>query len=197
MDEVLRLIPLSSLEKVFADEAPTAVAVSEGNAQVSVLRNERFSFQVAWHWNAFTLDAVRVQVVSPLHAPIRLYQVGLVPCELPNWHGHDAHVLRTAPGLFPDPLLSVPKQGLQLLPDQWRSLWVEVDGTEHPLPEGTHEIRIVFTHAECVLGETELTLTVLPVELPRRRCCTPSGSMRTAWLFTMAKRFSVKPTGRG
>ena len=166
MDEALRLIPLSSLEKVFADEAPTAAAVSEGKAQVSVLRNERFSFQVAWHWNAFTLDAVRVQVVSPLHAHIRLYQVGLVPCELPNWHGHDAHVLRTAPGLFPDPLLSVPKQGLQLLPDQWRSLWVEVDGTEHPLPEGTHEIRIVFTHAERVLGETGLTLTVLPAELP-------------------------------
>jgi hypothetical protein len=187
MDASLRLIPLSSLEKVFVDEAP-AGASQDGSqpgdcrqgefSQATTLRNERFSFQVAWYWDAFTLEGVQVQVVSPLEEWIRLYQVGLVPCGLPNWHGHDGHVLRTAPGLFPDPLLPIPPQGLQLLPDQWRALWVEVDGSQTALPEGTHEIRLHLTQADRPLGEVIVTLDVLPAVLP------PQTLLHTQWFHT-------------
>ena len=171
MDTSLHLIPTSSLEKVFADEAP--VAVSSGTA----LRNERFGFQVAWYWSAFTQEGVAVTVTSSLAAQCRLYQVGLVPSELPNWPDHDAHVLRTAPGLFPDPLLTIPPEGMQLLPNQWRAVWVEVDGSSTPLSVGLHEISVGFTIMEtgCELGRVSFALEVLPAELPAQTL------MHTQW----------------
>ena len=171
MEPSLQLIPTSSLEKVFADEAP--VVVNSGTA----LRNERFGFQVAWHWNSFTQEGVAVTVISSLVTQCRLYQVGLVPSELPNWPNHDAHVLRTAPGLFPDPLLAIPPEGVQLLPNQWRAVWVEVDGSSTPLPAGLHEISVVFAIQETrrELGRVSFALEVLPAELPAQTL------MHTQW----------------
>lgn len=176
METSLRLTLLSSLEKVFAESTlPIQDSVQYRNA--TTLRNERFSFQVAWRWDAFALEGVVVAVESTLANRIRLYQVGLVPSELPNWPDHDEDVLRTTPGLYPDPLLPIPPEGLNLLPYQWRSVWVEVDGTTGALPAGSHDIALVFTNGRTnqTLGRETFHLEVLPAELP------PQTLLHTQW----------------
>ena len=55
--------------------------------------------------------------------PAELYEVGVVPATFPVAQLHDEDYLRTAPGLFPDPLY--PHEGAFSIPHhQWRSLWV-------------------------------------------------------------------------
>lgn len=139
----------SSLVKVFADEAPTAAELRGGSA----LANEVYSFQVAYSSDQL-IKGIRVSVESPLEPWIRLRTVGLVPCELPWRDEHDSNVLRTTPGLYPDPLYPaelpaddrtvgertaaalcgahLPEPagataGVVAFPGQWRSVWVTVD----------------------------------------------------------------------
>ena len=177
----LCLIPLSSLEKVFPDERPTAVPFKAG----SLFENEAFSFQIAYHWSEFTRNGISISIESSLAAHLRISKVGLVPCELPNWSDHDEDVLRVAPGLFPDPLLPLDDEGLTLLPEQWRSLWIEVDGGTKragSLPPGTHPIHIRFLNGSDtgseVLGQVSVALEVLPLQLPRQEI------LHTEWFHT-------------
>lgn len=163
---VLNLTPLSSLEKVFADERPAGAPCAGGTA----LRNERHAFQVAWRWEAATLDDVAITVDSGLERFVRLYEVGLAPSDLPNWYERDNDVLRTAPGLFPDPLYEIGSRTISLLPEQWRAVWVEIDGTDEALPAGMHDVGIVFSHGSGdgwrELGRMRYRLEVLPAVLP-------------------------------
>ena len=170
MDGAFSVFPVSSLEKVFPDERPGGVVCTGGTA----LRNERHAFQVAWRWAAHTLDDVAVTVDSGLERFIRLYEVGLAPSDLPNWHACD-DVLRRAPGLFPDPLYEIGARTISLLPDQWRAVWVEIDGTAGDLPVGSHDVEIVFSHgmgdARQELGRAGYRLEVLAAALPPQTVC--------------------------
>lgn len=155
---------LSSLTKVFADEELQGKEWSQG----SMLCNESYSFQVAYCWNGFMLHQVSANVVSEMAPWITLYKVGLVSCEMPCFADHDDNVLRTTPGLYPDPLFPVNGQDLTLLPGQWRSLWVSVclDGTVQP---GIYPVNILFRSQQGeVLGEASFQLEVLNARLPKQ-----------------------------
>ncbi len=171
MNRMLTVYPVSSLEKVFPDERPGGAPCRGGTA----LRNERHAFQVAWYWAAPTLDDVALAVDSGLARFVRLYEVGLVPSDLPNWFERDDDVLRTAPGLFPDPLYECGARTISLLPEQWRAVWVEIDGTAGDLPAGLHDIDVVFSHgageARRELGRAGYRLEVLAAGLPPQTVC--------------------------
>ena len=102
---------LSSLTKVFADEELTAKPFRNA----SCLLGEVFSFQVAYR-SAVRIEGVRVGVDSKLARFIEVRSVGLVPSELPG-HAFDDNVLRTTPGLYPDPLYPL-TDGLMAFPGQ-------------------------------------------------------------------------------
>ncbi|WP_248925672.1 DUF4091 domain-containing protein [Paenibacillus hamazuiensis] len=156
---------LSSLSKVFPDEDIAEQPV----CQATALAGETYSFQVAYRAQGVTrtIRGVRVKVESRLEPFVSVRTVGWVPSELPMYPEYEGTLLRSAPGLFPDPLLPVSEtEGHLAVPGQWRSLWVgaELGGS---IPEGVYPIRIMFEAEDGrLLGEAAFELTLLPAALP-------------------------------
>ena len=159
---------VSSLVKIFADESVKHPAHEAGSA----LRGEVFSFQVAYR-SATLASGVAVTVESEVSAWITVRSVGLVPSELPWRDSHDGNVLRTTPGLYPDPLYEIPTEGITVFPEQWRSIWVTVRVPEDA-GAGVRTIGVRFATSEGeLLGRASFDLDVIPATLPRQQLtCT-------------------------
>ncbi|NQX66196.1 DUF4091 domain-containing protein [Paenibacillus alba] len=150
---------LSSLSKVFPDENLTDSPFANG----SILRNETFSFQLAFRSEKLLKQVkVHITVDSSLKAAVR--SVGVVPSELPVYPDHDEHVIRSTPGLYPDPLYPITEEGLTAFPGQWRSVWITIDSNGQP---GHYPIGIRLESEEgLTLGEEQFELEVLSGLLP-------------------------------
>lgn len=160
---------LHSLVKVFPDEPLEGTPYYKGTA----LLNEAYSFQVAY-WSELYAKGLKVSIESALAQFVGIYEVGLVPADYPAPGDHDNDFLRTAPGLFPDPLYPVDlKEGLTALPGQWRSIWVAVN-PEGQMVSGTYPITIRFQYSDGVqAGEETFTLELIGASLPEQQLtCT-------------------------
>lgn len=165
---------ISSLEKVFPDEALDLVEVKKGSA----LQNEIYSFQVAYRSNGPLIKNIAVKVESDLASNINLRAVGLAPSEFPIYNDHDDNVLRTQASLFPDPLYKLDNDGITAFTNQWRTIWITVDINES-IDDGTYPIKIKFeTETANLLGEELFELTVIPVKLPEQEL------IHTQWFHT-------------
>ena len=171
---------LSSLNKVFAESAKPA---EKNHRKGKAFGGEIYSFQVAYYSTA-RIDNINWEITSPLEKYIKVRRVGLVPAEYlsPDF---DDTMLKTAPGLFPDPLLPCPNE-LFTFPKQWRSLWITVSMPEDFQP-GVYQINIKFYFdSEEPLGkdnlvketqsskvkhehETNFELEIMPSKLPRQQ----------------------------
>ena len=159
----LEVRPVSSLSKVFPDAGPWA-AFEKGSA----LRGEAYSFQIAYRAPRLTKGLIVKAEAGPLTGALRIFRVGLVPSELTGYGDGDDFLLRTAPGLYPDPLYPVKEaETLVAYPHQWRSLFCTVEIPEDTEP-GEYPIRIRLENPEGEGMETVFTLTVLPPVLPRQ-----------------------------
>lgn len=163
-DEKLEMKVVSSLAKVFPDEE-----IKDPDLKgASMLLNETYSFQVAYKWDGAVKKNVAVKVESDLYPYIKIYQVGLVPVEMPCYVDHDENILRSVPGLYPDILQPVEAGGIVLLPEQWRSLWIEIS------PDGvveaeTHPISISFVSEDNTILETaQFELDIINASLPEQ-----------------------------
>lgn len=133
----------SSLEKIFADEAPAANEFSSALC----LKGEKFNYQLSCfvdfdgkEWTNFA--NVHLCINSDLKNNLNLYSVNNVPVRVPAWNGNDDYFIKKTPGLYPDLLLPV-KNEFKVVNKQWRSLWVEVDVPMDAKP-GNHSIEIMF-----------------------------------------------------
>lgn len=175
---------LNPLVKVFADEELTAPSYWKATA----LLNERAVFQTAYR-SRERIRNIRVRVESGLQEWISVREVGLVPSEFPVRDGHDGYVLRTAPGLYPDPLYPLnPEEGITSLGGQWRSLWIAID-PEGRAAAGNYPVVIQFmTEEGALLGEERFELELLPCSLP------PQTLHRTEWLHAdcIATQYGVE-----
>lgn len=155
---------LSSLEKVFWDEELSAPEYSTGSA----LRGERFSFQAAFRMENGGESLLMAAVgETPIPARIEIREVGQVPVFHPVMQGHDAGYLRTAPGLYPDPLY--PHRGeWSLAAGQWRCLWLAVEVPPNA-PEGEFPVTVKLFRTDPpkdLLAELTFHLRVIPATLP-------------------------------
>ena len=168
---------LSSLTKVFPDEE----ILEQPFQRASAMHNETYSFQVAYriHNANRAMKKVHIQIHSALQSEFSVRSVGLVPSELPCYPDHDEFILRSTPGLYPDPLYPVaPLEGVTAFPDQWRSIWITVrlNGNEQA---GDYPIKIAFeTESGDVLGEETFELEIIPISLPEQKL------IHTEWLHT-------------
>ncbi|MBB6731341.1 DUF4091 domain-containing protein [Cohnella zeiphila] len=154
---------LSSLAKVFADEELTVPAFTSGSA----LLGETYAFQVAFRAKE-TIRNIRVKAESDLEG-ISVRKVDMVPSELPCYRDHDEHILRSTPGLYPDPLHPMDPDGVDAVHGQWRSVWIAIDVPQESKP-GSHEIEVRLakdTGEE--LGGEQFSLEVIPAGLPEQR----------------------------
>jgi hypothetical protein len=152
---------LSSLTKVFADEDLQAQALR----RATCLRGEVFSFQLAYRSDSMLRD-LQVEVASDMQQHILLRCVGLAPSEFPGAH-FDDNVLRTTPGLYPDPLLPMGER-LPAPPGQWRSLWVTVRVPKR-MAAATYTIELTLVSGGTRIGGDSFTLEVLPATLPAQK----------------------------
>jgi hypothetical protein len=168
---------VSSLAKVFPDEE----LMEDTFSIASAFKNEVFSFQVAYraqHVSRAIRD-LNIQIESELSDQISVRLIGLVPSELPCYPDQDEHVLRSTPGLYPDPLFPMDSnRGVHAVPNQWRSIWITValNGT---VKAGKYPIRIMFQdESNNLLSEQVVELEILNAELPKQKL------IHTEWFHT-------------
>ncbi|RAP75169.1 DUF4091 domain-containing protein [Paenibacillus montanisoli] len=161
---------IHSLAKVFADEDLREEPYRQGSALIG----EYYSFQVAYRSAVHT--KVRISIDSGLSCDISVRSVGLAPSELPNYQDHDDYLLRTAPGLYPDPLYPLEEESLKVPPHQWRSLWITVHLSGRVTP-GIHDIHIGFADESGQLGSESFRLEAIAAKLPEQKL------IHTQWFY--------------
>lgn len=148
---------LSSLEKVFLDDAPLETPLS-----LAALRGETVAFQLAFRAN-LPWQEVSVQVIS--EAQVRVRRVADVPVRRANYPDGDADTLRGGlPGLYPDRLEDMPAHVLRVSPN-WTTLWVDVCAAQ----AGEYPVTLRLTGTDGLVAERTVMLTVLPAELPPQK----------------------------
>jgi hypothetical protein len=167
-------ILLSSLAKVFADEKPKEPPFTHASA----LLGETYSFQIAYT-SDILLKNIVLKVESPLAEHVGIRSVGLVPSEMPCFKDPDTDVLRTTPGLYPDPLYELDQQSVVSIPGQWRSVWVSI-ALDESVPVGLHPVQITFQTLEGQLLAVSdvFELIIIPAALP------PQQLIHTEWLHS-------------
>jgi hypothetical protein len=174
MHKDFKTLCLSSLTKVFPDEE----LVEQAFTKASALRSETYSFQVAY-WSCRLMKNVHVSVNSCVPGCITIRCVGLAPSELPCYDDHDEYIIRSAPGLYPDPLYPVHEQeGIIAFPSQWRSVWVTAE-VDEDAAEGNYPLEILF-HKESgeLLGREVFNLEVIPAVFEKQKLIC------TEWFYT-------------
>ena len=167
------------MEKCFPD---SSIAKYPILTHLSALKNERISFQflytddtvdtsIPYRANSYNLQ---IEGIEKGLASVR--RVESVPVTIPSLNeGGDGNFLRTAPGLYPDPLLPLHQGGIFVMRGQLQSLWVEIDLSER-LSAGEYTVTLKLVDGQkTVHAENSLTLTVIDALLP------PQEMILTQW----------------
>lgn len=177
----LHFIPASPLEKIFPD---TPFPADKAYPAATALQGERFSFQAVYCLEGDVIFKGHIRAEGSLAAEAGIYETGLVPSQLPNYPDGDAFVLRTTPGLYPDPLFPLDENTtLTLIPGQWRSLWITVP-SDKAQAAGSYDLTLTLTaknsrkEEEKISGSCRFTLRRLGASLP------PQTLMHTEWFHT-------------
>ena len=136
----VKLLLVSSLEKIFPDEEPRAF-----DGRVEGLLNESVSFQAAWK----TLDElpardyVQLHIVSPVEKHLHVRRVRYVPVLFPTFPDADDNYLRKTPGLYPDALTEVEFDRFRSWSNHWEAAWITIESGED-FPAGEYPIEIIL-----------------------------------------------------
>lgn len=164
---------VSTMERIFPDSRPAAQEPCG-----LMLRNELFAMQLAVRSDEGI--SVLPVVSGPLAGRAEVRQVVQVPSETPCYPEPDAFYERTAPGLFPDPMLPVPPCGVPLNGQcGWHSFFITLDGGSEPLESGEWALDIALTDA--VSGEAKATVhyTLRVADMLLR----PQETLYTCWTY--------------
>ena len=159
---------ISPLEKVFPSDPLKAKIYDE----TTVLHGEPVSFQLAVKADDLKLG-VKIEIDSPISAHIQVGIVELVASMMPNYKNHDDYLLKTTPGLYPDPIVT--KDAYGLVHEQWNGFWVYVQ-TKGVKPND-YPIKLKVIHEETVVAVEEFTLRVLDIPVKFH------GIKRTEWFY--------------
>lgn len=176
----VRMYAVSSLEKVFLDEAPREMLPGA----LSGLKGETVSFQAAFSGEGPMAERQIFVMEAECALPLRTRLVGQVPVRFPCHRDTEGAYLRREPGLYPDPLLDLPRrstdgQTARILPvyrDQWQAVWIDVAiGEDAEAGEYLVALRLVDEEG-AVQGEIAQAIRVVDVKLPAQRL------IHTRWL---------------
>ena len=127
---------LSSMEKVFPMQAPSALAVP-----MTCLQGENYAFQVAIRPDSTFTRGISISVSVESDLDVTLTQVGYVPARLLYVTNQDKRYLTDQPGLFPDPLF--PGEKFTVIMGQWNSFMVEV--RPRNAAPGSYPVKVTFS----------------------------------------------------
>lgn len=174
----------SSLTKIMPLEEPP----EWGRKQFSVLKGERFSFQIACFGKAnYFSHKVMVKAESELEKYVHIRRVENVPVD---WFPEnlDKDVLSDKTGFFPDVLYELEEDGFfPFHRNIWNTLWIDVD-IPRDCRKGKYAVKVIISVPQIdpasnanytVIGRKEFSrkviLEVLDAELPavdlKNSCC--------------------------
>lgn len=155
----------SSLEKIFLGQQ---IEVSPWR-KASCLGGEEFAWQVVLQREGWGNVPVEIQVESPLADFVEVFQVGQVPCSLPAYptDAQDGNYITVQPGIFPDPLLPVGGNTVELSSFFPTVLWVN-GKIPKGFPAGDYPVTLRFSggneEAACTVE-----LHVVGTDLPEQK----------------------------
>ena len=156
---------LSSLSKVFTNEITGIIPKTN---EMTALKNETVSFQVAYFSDKDATCSLSVETEYP--DCVRTRTVEMVPVDYvarQQDYESDGKYLKTTPGLYPDILRDIQDGKMQLKSGEYRTIWVDFETREEVRP-GKTTIRICLSDENGdVLSESEQTITVFDVNLPK------------------------------
>lgn len=155
----MELIILSSLEKVFFDEKPSA----EAFGRFSMLKNEKSSFQAAFRPE--NDGSVIVELCGELANYSKTYIVKDVPVGNACFEDADDLYLRKTSGMYPDYLVPVDGE-VAVEAGKWYSIWVEVAPQGSFTGKDKLTVKVSHSAEGTVCGEIEIE--VIDAELPRQ-----------------------------
>ncbi len=165
----MELIILSSLEKVFSDEKPSA-KVFDG---FSMLKNERSSFQAAICPEKDM--EISVSLDGELAAYSKIYFVKDVPVGTACNDDADDFFLRKTSGMYPDVLIPVEGK-ISVDSGKWYSIWVEVVPEEKVI--GKSELKVVVSENGSAIADGSVAIEVID-------CCLEKQTLiHTNWYHT-------------
>lgn len=165
-------ILLSSLAKVFADEQPKNKPLEK----ISMLKNERSSFQTALFSSEERDNPISIKINSVLSGAITAYSVEAIPSGLPAYKDCDDYYLRTEPGLFPD-LLRPTSGSFPLKPKQWQSVWFEL-APAGKIEAGEYAVEIDFYANAEKVASSRVKIEIINADLPKQTL------IHTNWFHT-------------
>ena len=127
---------VSSLEKVFCRSAFEGERLSE----ISALKGERVSFQIAVKCSECAAFEVRLADEERFPGRISIREVQLVPSLMPSMPD-DEYVLASEPGLFPDVL--VPFKSFGITERNWHAVWVTAE-IPADAAAGTYQLKFIL-----------------------------------------------------
>ena len=154
----MELSILNSLEKVFSDEKPHVSDIKV----ISMLKNERTSFQVAF---CSEKDGkITVSLGGVLAEISKIYLVKDVPVGTAAYDDVDDFYLRKTSGLYPDYLL--PANGeISVESGKWYSFWIEVSGNGKIVGKNCITVGIQGD----VSADSEVEIEIIDAELPEQK----------------------------
>lgn len=164
MPDVYKAKLLHTLVKVFSDEEPK----SEPMHNITALKNETVSFQVALSKIGARSEHLTVTVDSPLRDILHIRTVENVPAQFPTHPTVDDNYLRTAPGLYPDLLRELWQNKVLVMPNQWRAVWVDAE-IPSDFPAGTYPVTLLFSDKKSeVVCSLTTEITIYDAALPEQ-----------------------------
>ncbi len=164
--ENIKICQVSSLEKIF----PSGKADFPECFHAGALQGEELAYQIVLRKEGWGKAEVRWSVSSPLQDAVQVFQVQSVPCELaayPAEHAHDDDYLTLDSGVFPDILVPLRKNTLEINSALNTTVWVNLTVPED-CPGGEYPICFAVEGEEG-RAECTFTLTVIPVRLPAQK----------------------------
>ncbi len=158
-----QMIVVSPLDKVFLDQdAPAPIAHS-----LMGFQNEVISFQVAYRGGGFTHSQfVRLRLESPILDHVRARRVRHVPVGVATFPDADDNYLRRSPGLYPDLLTDLDKTQLRIYPDQWHTVWIDVE-PDGQVASGVYRVDAILELEDGTeLARQRVMVEILPGILP-------------------------------
>ena len=171
---MIELVLLHSLARVFPDrELPLTCKKTKG----SMLKNEVYAFQLAYRGTENCGNiGVSLTMEHDLGKAVSWRAVEYVPCDFTMYPHYTEGLEHPEPGLFPD-ILRPDVRPLWVLENQWRSLWITIDGSKKSLKPGKHKITLRLGN-EKASADVTFTLEVLDKKLPKQKLIC------TNWLHT-------------
>ena len=181
----VQLLLLSSLEKVFPDQAPRAF-----DGRIEGFHNETVSFQAAWIAldQDFVRDYARIRIESPIAAFVRVRRVRYVPVLYPTLSDADDNYLRKTPGLYPDPLTEIENDRIRVWTNHWESAWIDIEPDEG-VPAGAYPIDVILeTQDGEELARQRAEFTKIALHLPEQKL------MHTKWFHMdgLCRQYNVE-----